>query len=619
MGGPEGDILKGATIQSALFSPDDQAFCRTAENHEEMLKYLTNKYQTPDLIPNMVSDLLKMRPPTNYSQSYKNLSQFEILIQHLKNTKSEARLDKSTRNQILPVCLQEADRRLYCQEELTYDQSLVSELQESGLVDGDDNLSVIVESNEHLLEDKRRDFFINKLLEYLKVSKYMMNSSGTIFNNNTSSSQYGSSGHKQKQRRNQISPGFSQTVHQQNSPGHFQSPQPSKCPLCRVVHKDQQNRPLHSLGRCLKFQQLAVSERQSTIKRLNYCSRCLRDKNHFPHNNNTCQLSDEKGLACKNHLIPSTSHHPLLCNSKEANNKPKPNPKQTQGNKPKQKIKNKTKANVTLPSEPQNQGSTSAFCNDLWDFKPQYLPRVTMLNQSLNFKTTVGSHDMLSLKDRNLFTSSSVCTMVSPLGHLFTSLSILDNGSGLGFVSQKLVDQHSLKHVGYWHGRVVTLNGEQQNKYPVYEVVILDYLNKKHHVKLLLMNDLGFKRLVPRALFNKVCSSLGISNSAVMNLEGEYGCLLGIDSVHLLGSRVTHFSSSQYQNVALFQSPLSRLYYILGTVGPALDCRTFNTTQVYHTKPENSRGSTTTGCSVEENVVVSKMNMSTFQDNVKKL
>ena len=226
---------------------------------------------------------------------------------------------------------------------------------------------------------------------------------------------------------------------------------------------------------------------------------------------------------------------------------------------------------------------------------------------------------MLSLKDRNLFTSSSVCTMVSPLGHLFTSLSILDNGSGLGFVSQKLVDQHNLKHVGFWHGRVVTLNGEQQNKYPVYEVVILDYLNKKHHVKLLLMNDLGFKRLVPRALFNKVCSSLGISNSAVMNLEGEYGCLLGIDSVHLLGSRVTHFSSSQYQNVALFQSPLSRLYYILGTVGPALDCRTFNTTQVYHTKPENSRGSTTTGCSVEENVVVSKMNMSTFQDNVKKL
>ena len=166
---------------------------------------------------------------------------------------------------------------------------------------------------------------------------------------------------------------------------------------------------------------------------------------------------------------------------------------------------------------------------------------------------------------------------------------------------------------------MVTLNGEQQNKYPVYEVVILDYLNKKHHVKLLLMKDLGVKRLVPRALFNKVCSSLGISNSAVMNLEGEYGTLLGIDSVHLLGSRVTHFSSSQYQNVALFQSPLSRLYYILGTVGPSLDCRTFNTTQVYHTKPENSRGSTTTGCSVEENVVVSKMNMSTFQDNVKKL
>ena len=95
--------------------------------------------------------------------------------------------------------------------------------------------------------------------------------------------------------------------------------------------------------------------------------------------------------------------------------------------------------------------------------------------------------------------------MVSPLGHLFTSLSILDNGSGLGFVSQKLVDQHNLKHVGFWHGRVVTLNGEQQNKYPVYEVIILDYLNKKHHVKLLLMKDLGLKRLVPRALFNKVC------------------------------------------------------------------------------------------------------------------
>ena len=599
LGGPEGDILKSATIQSALFVTDDQQFCRTTDSHKEMLKYLTAKYETPDLIPSLITDLLRLKPPRDYNQSYKNLTQFEILTQHLKNAKSEHRLDKSTRNQILPVCLTDADRRLFCQDELSFDQGLVEELQNAGLAPDDDSASVVLESSEHLLEDKRREFFVSKLLEYLKISKAMINSAGSSISSPSS----GIPSNRFKQRRNQ------------NSPGFFQAPQGAKCPLCKVVHLDQQNRPLVSLGRCIKFQQLSVTDRQNTVKKLNYCSRCLRDKSQFPHSNNVCQISEDRGLLCKNHVTPSNSHHPLLCNTKDSTSKIK-QPNKPKPYKQKPKLKGATKANLTSVEKPPNQGSTSGFCNDIWEFQPQYLPRLTMLNQTVNFKTSTGSTNMLSLRDRALFTSATCCNVVAPQGHLFSCITLLDNGSGLGFVSQHVVDTHKLKHVGYWHGKVVTLNGAQENKYSVYEVVLLDNNNRKHPIRVLLVPSLGAKRYVPRSLFSKVCASYGVGTAAVSNLEGFYGLLIGIDAVHLLGSKVPHFNSTRYQNTALFQSVLCKQYYILGTVGPPLNSASFNSTQVYNTSCENVGGATS---NLEEKVVKSRLGPSTFQSGAENL
>ena len=603
MGGDECTLLKAATIQSALHNHDDIAYCRTVDTHSEMLTYLTSKYETPDLIPNLVAECLKMKPPRNYNESYKNLSQFNVLYQHLKNAKAEHKLDKTIRNQLLSLCLMDVDRRQYIADEIIEDERLAKELKNEGLVNSDDSASVIGEKSSHLLEDKKREFFVTKLLSYLKVARGMISSQPNQPNSNQlSPNKFG------KQKRNFV-------------PHYHQNQTTSNCPLCKVTHYDKDNRPLVSLGRCIKFKSMSVQERQSTIKKHNYCLRCLRCKNSFPHPNNTCQISDERGISCPNHQTPSQSHHVLLCNSKENAGKAKEvnsgitKNKKNQKNKAKPKNQNKSfMTNTNTTSTDTSSANTVPGMANFWNYQPQFMPRLTGINTS-SYTSKISSTD----KDKALFTSASTCTILSPSGYFFNELCLLDSGSGLGFVSQKLVKKHKLTFSCYWHGSVATLHGVNQDTFQVYELNIIDHLNKKHTVKLLMVPHIGSKNLIHATLFHKICSDYGLNPINIQNTCGEYGLLLGIDSVHLLGSKVPHFRSKHFPNTALFHSMLSKQYYILGSIGPNLGAADLNQTMVYAAHISKQRDPQLSKEGENADIHISSQNVPTFQNSAKKL
>ena len=87
------------------------------------------------------------------------------------------------------------------------------------------------------------------------------------------------------------------------------------CPVCFTVHHGKNGEIIESLGRCSKFRNMDPKTKAKVIRRSKYCPRCLRFKDPESHKHGSCSWADSRLNICYKHDKPTTSHHPILCNT----------------------------------------------------------------------------------------------------------------------------------------------------------------------------------------------------------------------------------------------------------------------------------------------------------------
>ena len=554
----QSSLVKAQLIRNALKVQEDQNSCRDL-SYDEIISWLENKYSDSSLLPKLCDELLLLpQAGESFKQSYENLNTFFITVHHLKKYNALERLEKSYRDKLVSILLAEIHQATYLAKKYEKEIEWKSELSGEPTLPDDDNQSIVSESQDPQLEGRRLTFFISQMKFFLPQA-YQLSKTQKIKKNTAISSA--------PRTRNKT---------------HFHATDANQtCPVCLTPHTDPKSgQVLVSLSRCAKFRSMDVQARISVVKRAEYCKKCLRPRQAGDgiHDNNNCRLATERSMACKNHDPPSPSHHYLLC-LYPAPGQPGAGGEQSQrgagggsyrgrggrGGRGRGAGRgaNTSSANVsdqTQTQTPPSSGNTVQFSASSYP-----LPRLICNKLSSHQH----SSNNINLEKTRAFLSSACFVLALSLGTHVSLLSMMDSGSGLGFISEQAVKMLNPTPARPWTGEISTLHQNKLGTWPTFIVPLLDIFNNVHHIRLIAAPTIGFKDIIPKKIFNDICHSFSLSPNAVQNTSGAYDILLGIDSFMLHGDR-SNVQSQKYPDVYLMSSILSQKQYLIGSVGANL-------------------------------------------------
>ena len=305
------ELMKAQVVRNSLRNEKDKRYCQDLP-HEDMMTYLRMKYDDPNLIPDLIKEVIRLPRASTYSISHNNICQFQQMYMHLQRHKAEYRLDGATIDQLIPVLLPEKFQVDYFRSKRLKEREWKKEFTSDITSDGDDDIS-ISSHNDEGLEELRRKHFITEIAECLPIMRQLMkNVSESSHNDRKSISSLQGKGRDSKTTSQMVHHEEDSDSNSNDDSSDTDSSEPY-CPVCFIVHYDKKGNVLQSLSRCPKFKTLDSKTRLRVVKRSNYCKKCLRIKDAQTHQDGKCQWADERNVVCHNHDTPSVSHHPYLC------------------------------------------------------------------------------------------------------------------------------------------------------------------------------------------------------------------------------------------------------------------------------------------------------------------
>ena len=315
-------FTQAQVVRNSLQNETDKRYCQDL-NHEDMMTYLRMKYDDPNLIPDLIKEVIRLPRASTYSISHNNICQFQQMYMHLQRHKAEYRLDGATIDQLIPVLLPEKFQVDYFRSKRLKEREWKKEFTSDLTSDGDDDIS-ISSHNDEGLEELRREHFITEIAECLPIMRQLMkNVSESSHNDRKSISSLQGKGRDSKTTSQMVHHEEDSDSNSNDDSSDTDSSEPY-CPVCFIVHYDKKGNVLQSLSRCPKFKTLDSKTRLRVVKRSNYCKKCLRIKDAQTHQDGKCQWADERNVVCHNHDTPSVSHHPYLCLPQHKNRETQP-------------------------------------------------------------------------------------------------------------------------------------------------------------------------------------------------------------------------------------------------------------------------------------------------------
>ena len=561
----QSSLVKAQMIRNALKCPEDQISCRDL-NYEEIVSWLQNKYSDSSLLPKLCDELLLLPPANdNFKVSYENLNTFFTTVHHLKKFDALERLEKSYRDKLVPILLHEIHQAAFLakrlEKELEWKQQLSPDI-----VLPEDDQSVATESHDPVLESRRLAFFIAQMKFFLPQAHQLSKT--------------------QKIKKNPAPVSVPRSSRNRTPYRQSDQHQTHQCPVCLVPHIDSKGITLVSLSRCQKFKtSLDVHARIAVVKKHGYCKRCLRPKyeNDGLHDTGLCKYAQDKDLVCRNHDPPSPTHHYLLCLSGpdgqsvshdqgqrgggRGGGRGRGGPRgrgrgsQGRGGSTSNNAIGQTPAPGTVPGVETLQFSSSPFPS-LTNIIPRLICNKSKSHQYLNVK--------IDYSKTRAFLSSACLIMALSFGSNVSLLSMMDSGSGMGFLSARAIDLLRPEPAKPWTGEIATLGQNKVGTWNTYIVNIIDIFNQIHSVRLIATDKIGFKDAIPSKIFNNICKSFNLSPNAVQNCSGEFDLLLGTDSFLLHGDKDPSLRSNRFPDICLMSSILSPIPYFVGSIGVRL-------------------------------------------------
>ena len=302
------ELVKAQVVRNALVNKQDRQYCQDL-NHEDMMTYLRMKYDHPSLIPDLISQVINLPRASTYAISHNNICQFKQMCMHLKHHNAEYRLDGATRDKLIPVLLPEKLQVDFLKSRRTKEIEWKQRFDLDGPSEDDDNMSIAGQKDERL-EELRRKHFIDEMTENLPIMRQLMKNVSEPSSHDERNK--ASLDHKTHARMGN----FADETSTDSSKSDSDDENPTQdCPICFTVHRSKTGEIIESLGRCSKFRFMDPKMKAKVIRRTKYCPRCLRFKDPESHQHDSCSWADSRNLICYKHDTPTTSHHPILCNT----------------------------------------------------------------------------------------------------------------------------------------------------------------------------------------------------------------------------------------------------------------------------------------------------------------
>ena len=577
------EIVKAAVVRESLRLKEDKLQCEDL-NYDQIMDFLKKKYEDESLIGNLIDKVLTLPRATNERTSYENLVYFFSVIGKLKQHNAMTKLDRSSREKMLPILLMPDNlKNYYMEEELN--QSEWKTKQDNPF---DEVLSIASESLTEEEDEKHRNWFIKKMNLYLLVVRKIVNKVPENIASKNSNSGTNSKNKKLYSRN------YGTANHLSNDDG---------CPLCHETHKLHNGNVALSLSKCHRFKNMTPRMRNSTVDKLDYCKRCLQQKDPETHSDNHCQVGEDRGLACKNHSPPSISHHVMLCLIESSNDTRPSNSSNNRGgrnggggggrgrgsgfkgrgnNKTNFDKTNKATANITEIDNQDTKESEAPmnvqFSNDpcpstsARSYKTISSVNIAVKDEEANINKLDVVYDINKTR-ANLSPVSFVTVLDNRVNKYFNPYSCLcfhDQGSSLGFVLSKTAEKLKLVSNDKWFGTLNTLTSSKKGSFDVFDLSLIDINNTIHNLKLLGVDYLGVKRKIPDTIFQNMCDKFNVSSPVVLNTSGNIEILLSSDQVWLLAERLKNFRTDKFPDACIISTVLSPALYFFGAIGPSV-------------------------------------------------
>ena len=300
------ELVKAQVVRNALTNKQDRKYCQDL-NHEDMMTYLRMKYDHPSLIPDLISEVINLPRASTYAISHNNICQFQQMCMHLKHHNAEYRLDGATRDKLIPVLLPEKLQVDFLKSRRTKEIEWKQEFNLDGPPEGDDNMSICGQKDERL-EELRRKHFITEMTENLPIMRQLMkNVPDSSSNDERNKASLEDKAHARMTHADNTATDSSSSDSEESST--------QDCPICYTTHRNKSGDIIESLARCSKFRFMDPKTKAKVIRRTKFCPRCLKFKDPESHRHDSCSWADSRNLICYKHDIPTTSHHPILCNT----------------------------------------------------------------------------------------------------------------------------------------------------------------------------------------------------------------------------------------------------------------------------------------------------------------
>ena len=552
-------LVKAQMVRNALKVPEDQISCRDL-SYDEIVSWLQNKYSDSSLLPKLCDELLLLpQSHDNFKTSYENLNIFFTTVHHLKKFEALERLEKSYRDKLVPILLAEIHQAAFLAKRLEKELEWKQELLPQDNLLPDDDQSIASESHDPALEGRRLQFFISQMKFFLPQAHQLSKT--------------------QKIRKSQLSLPTPRGVRNRTS-YHHGDQVTHTCPVCLTPHIDAKGQTLMSLSRCQKFKtSLDVHARLNVVKRHNYCKRCLRPRleNDGIHDGVNCRIAQDKDMACKNHDPPNPSHHYLLCLSSTPDSQPGSGDQGQRGGGRGGYPRGRGGRGSSRGRGAGRGGSNQSHLTGQTQGAPppadvvQFSNGHQLIPRLICHKLSSSQHitNNINFEKTRVFLSSACFVIALSLGTQVNLLSMMDSGSGMGFISETAVKLINPEPAKPWTGEISTLNKNQLGTWATYIVPLLDIFNRVHHVRLICTPNIGFKDSIPQQIFNDICSSFNVSPSTIQNTKGAFHILLGTDTFLLHGDR-SSIKSEKFPDVCLMSSILSQTPYLVGSIGVRL-------------------------------------------------
>ncbi len=533
-------LTKKALILESLRNESDKKQCQILP-FKEIESYLYKKYENSSLIPLVVDKMLGMQEVSNPTDSLVNLQKLINYIDTFTYFGALAVLDRDKRRKLVPKLLAPSFRTEFYRTQVMYEREIITKttLKSIEEVSAKEQTQIINDSKN---EKKFQDKWIYEMKMTMDIVRNcsMMNDAES----------------KKKRNHNyKYSTNVGASYFTQGSPGGK-----SLCAICSLEHFDG-GKPTQYLAKCKKFMHSDVQTRYNLVKKVNYCVKCLKNKN-FNHENGKCHISIKNNYHCKNcGPEAGASHHTLLCrrNSGAAHNirhNFKPN-KNTRGRRPGFANKNNnartfnTNANSSggaAGSNSRNSQQEKEASNDIVVFKKQITPKKW------------GYSDFVTL----IFTCVGILH-TNILGKIIPVIALSDTGSTSSYCCKIFAKNQGLNPVNIWKGSVATLAGVQNMVTDVFRIPIIDCFNKIHQIHFLGTDNIGDKMKIPTKMFSDILKKFGLGTKDVVNPCGPIVLLLGLNQAKFLAKPLLP-SCSLLPCIEIYASELFYEPFITGSI-----------------------------------------------------